>query len=67
MLSLFLQKHETYPKITRGKRWREKEVGRSVLGLNKRMIFPSVTNPAFSFLRKDCALPSQVVFFKAPS
>lgn len=48
----------TYPKITCGKCWTK----------TKRTAFPSVKkNPAFSFLRKDCALPSQAVFFKALS
>lgn len=38
-------------------------------GGKQRRAFPSAKkpNPAFSFLRKDCALPSQVVFFKALS
>jgi len=42
-------------------------VGKNISVLDERMIFPSVQNPAFPFLRKDCALPTQVAFFKALS
>lgn len=47
MLSLFLKNHETHPNTWKVLEGKQKEVGKSVLGLDKRMIFPSVKNPDF--------------------